>query len=77
MNNLWYLLLAGLTFSFFWAFFMVFNMLLDFYTLAEDVQDLENKVEDLDEFCDRALDNIYYKQQNEIDFNAVNKNKKY
>lgn len=75
-DNLWYLLLAGLDFAFYFAFYFVFMELFNYFTMEEKIESLEYKVENLEQLYERITTKSTQKED-EIDFFKVNQNTKY
>ena len=46
-SNMWYLLLAGITFVFYLAFYFVFIEMLNYYTALDEIENLSEEVDDL------------------------------
>lgn len=69
-SNLWYLVLAVLDVAFYFAFYLVFMLLLNYYTEVDVLNEQNNDIENIKQVL-RQLNNIPKEQ--EIDFNQVNK----
>ena len=74
MDNLWYLLLAALDVAFYFAFYFVFMELFNYFTMEEEVEQLKDKVIDLEQVVQNTITKSINKED-EIDFFKVNQNK--
>lgn len=74
LHSFWYLLLAALDVAFYLAFYFVFIELFDYFTMDEKIEQLEYKVENLEDLYERLTTKSTQKED-EIDFFKVNQNK--
>ena len=74
LHSLWYLLIAALTVAFYLAFYLVYIEMLNYYTVLDEQERIEEDVEDIKQLVQNLTKNIPVKEQ-VIDFTKVNNNK--
>lgn len=72
MNNFWYLLLAVLDVAFYFAFYFVFTLLLNYFSEIDELETQNNDIENIKEQLKRLTSKP---KEQEIDFFKVNQNK--
>ena len=72
MNNSWYLLIAVLDIAFYFAFYFVFTLLLNYFSEIDELEAQSNDIENIKEQLKRLASKP---KEQEIDFFKVNQNK--
>ena len=72
MNNSWYLLIAVLDIAFYFSFYFVFTLLLNYFSEIDELEAQSNDIENIKEQLKRLTSKP---KEQEIDFFKVNQNK--
>lgn len=71
LQSFWYLLLAVLDVAFYFAFYLVYVQLLDYYTVMNEQEEIKEDVNDIKQLITNLTNKIPVKEQT-IDFDKIN-----